>query len=647
MRLSSAGAAGLVALLGCADNARLLDGGVRLPDLAPKGHADVVDVTDVPAPQDATTPRDAPREDLPGDLPLPLGATVIDGGVRFRVWAPGASSARVTGSIPETPLRREADGVFEGTVAAAREGDTYRYAFTRGDAGFTRIDPRARRLSADGAVITGPSAYPWRTRDFRPPALREAVLYELHVGSFDRAPGAPHGTFGDVTARLDALADLGVNALALMPVNEFGNGARWGYNPQHWHAPNRAYGAPDDLRRLVDEAHARGIAVTLDVVYNHYDGWRDAPLRCFDGDCNDGSAGLYFFRDAAYRSTPWGPRPDFARAPVRDYLLDGVALWLNDYRVDGFRWDSVSNVRGVDGMGTVPGGRELLVRGNALTRALRPGALCIAEDLKGLDAITRPARDGGFDFDTQWDGFVYVLGEVLGPASDDTRDLARVVEALTGRYNNDPFQRVIGTENHDTVGNGGARLPQRVDPGDPGSFAARKRSMLGAALALTAPGVPMLFMGQEHLEAGTFAPTPAPLDWSRAQGHARVRAFYRALIRLRRNLDGGSGGLLGANVRVLHQHAANKVVAYHRWDRGGDDVVVIANLRNRRYARYDVGLPAGGAWRVLLDSDDPRWSTDFQGPAVTSVQAAARAYDGQPFAGSITLGPWSVVVLGR
>lgn len=635
----------LVALLaGCADNAPLLDAGVRLPD-APIAPDDVQHV----APQDVpTTPTDTPPADIPvlDDAP-PLGATPVDGGVWFRVWAPGASSARVTGDFPEATLRRGDDGVFDGVAPGARVGSGYRYAFTRGARAFTRVDPRARALREDLGVVTGEGGYRWRTGSFTPPPRREAVLYELHVGSFAPAPGAPHGTFDDVTARLDALADLGVNVLQLMPVNDFGSGTHWGYGPQHWHAPNRAYGGPDALRRLVDEAHARGIAVLFDVVYNHYTGWSEAPLRCFDGDCDDGGAGLYFFRDPAWRDTPWGPRPDFARPAVRDYLLDGISLWLRDYRVDGFRWDSVSNVRAVDGMGTVPGGRDLLVRGNAITRALRPNALCIAEDLKGWDAITRPARDGGFDFDAQWDGFVYVATEVLAPANDDGRDMNRVRELVTGRYNGDPFQRIIGTENHDTVGNGGARLPQRVDPRDPGSWAARKRSMLGAALMFTVPGVPMLFMGQEHLEAGTFAPTPAPIDWSREAAHARVRDYYRALIRLRRNLDGASPGLLGAGEQVIHLHAANKVIAFRRWDRGGDDVVVIANLRNRRYARYDFGLPAGGDWRVLLDSDAPRWSTDFTGPAQTTVTAAPRPYDNQQHTGSVALGPWSVVVLAR
>lgn len=627
----------VLALSACADNAALLDAGLALADARGSG--------------EETAPKrvDASVEDRldPIDVFAALGVTSLDGAARFRVWAPGASAARVIGDFPEATLHRGDDGVFDGTAPGARPGHAYRYVFTRGEGSVTRIDPRARMLRGSAGVVTAPESYPWRATGFRPPPLREVVLYELHIGSFARAQGASHGTFDDLTARLDGLQSLGVNALQLMPVHDFGGGSRWGYNPQHWHAPNRAYGDPDALRRLVDEAHARGIAVILDLVYNHYDGWREAPLRCLDGDCDDGGAGLYFFREPAYRSTPWGPRPDFARAQVRDYLLDGISLWLTDYRVDGFRWDSVSNVRAVDGMGTVPGGRELIVRGNALTRSLRPGALCIAEDLKGWDMITRPARDGGFDFDTQWDGFVYDVVELVAPASDDGRDMSRARELVMGRYNGDPFQRVIASENHDTVGNGGLRLPERIDARDPGSFAARKRSMLAAALTLTVPGVPMLFMGQEHLEVGTFAPTPAPLDWSRESAHARVRAFYRALIRLRRNLDGDSAGLLGGGAQVIHQHAGNKVLAFRRWDRGGDDIVVIVNLRNRRYTRYEVGLPAAGTWRVLLDSDEPRWSSDFAGPPQQTISAAARPYDNQPNVGGVALGPWSVVVLAR
>jgi 1,4-alpha-glucan branching enzyme len=628
-------------LLACASDAsRLLDA----------SRADLPFEKDTPAPKDA--PADALADAAAIDGPAPdaaprLGATPEAEGVTFRVWAPAASAATVAGDFGERAMTRADGGVFEARVAEAAPGQRYRFVLRSGDQTLTRTDPRAWALREGDAVVPPRERYPWRTIAFTPPRLREAVLYELHIGSFSVAPGQPAGSYASVEQRLDGLAELGVNVIQLMPVSEFGRATSWGYDPRLWSAANAAYGPPEALQRLIDEAHARGIAVLLDLVYNHYTGSRTAPLHCFDGDCPTGTSGVYFFRDAPYRSTPWGPRPDFARREVADCIVDSVGHWLDAYRVDGFRWDSVSNVRALDGVGTVPGGRDLMLRAHALTRAHRPNAIVIAEDLKGEAAITRPASGGGFGFDAQWDGFVYQMAEVLAGASDDARNMDVLRGAITGRYNNDPFQRIIGTENHDTVGNGGARFPQRVDAADPGSFAARKRSMLAAALAFTAPGVPMLFMGQEHLEAGTFASTPAPIDWSREEGHARVRQFYRALVRLRRNLDGASPGLLGAHVEVTHLSAANKVVAFRRWDRGGDDVVIVANLRNRGYAQYNVGLPAGGAWRVRLDSDDPRWSTDFRGAARATVDAAARPYDNQPFTGTIALGPWSVVVLSR
>ncbi len=629
----------------CSDSSKLLDASSELAPLDEDVTTLDAPIVDTPAPDAALV--DAPiATDATADVTIDR-ADAASAGITFRTWAPAASEATLQGDFGERAMTSDGRGAFTVTVPEARAGMRYRFILRNGDRTLTRVDARARQLRDGDSVVVDPSAYAWRTATFTPPRLREAVIYELHIGSFAIDAGARNGTFASLTARLDGLADLGVNVIELMPVNEFASGTSWGYGPRHWFATNSAYGTPDEFRTLVDEAHARGMAVVLDAVFNHYTGNTSAPLYCYDGDCPTGTFGPYFFRDPMYRSTPWGPRPDFANAEVSGAILDSVSRWLTEYRVDGFRWDSVSNIRGIDGVGTVPGGRELLLRANDLTRALRPSALVIAEDLKGYDAITRPASSGGFGFDTQWDGFVYDVPRIIAGASDDARDMSVIRDAVVARADNDGFRRVIGTENHDTVGNGGLRLPQRVDGADPGSFAARKRSMLAAALALTVPGVPMLFMGQEHLEVGTFAPTPAPIDWSRDEAHARVRAFYRELIRLRRNLGSRTAGLLGSRVEVTHLSATNKVIAYRRWDRGGDDVVVIANLRNRAYARYDIGLPAGGTWRVRVDSDDPRWSTDFRGPAPASLDAAARPYDNQPFTGSVVLGPWSVVVLSR
>jgi 1,4-alpha-glucan branching enzyme len=476
------------------------------------------------------------------------------------------------------------------------------------------------------------------------------VLYELHIGSFNSPGGTGKGTFLSAIDKLDELAELGVNAIELMPVNLFGTSHGWGYNPQEYFAPHAAFGTPDDLRRLVDAAHERGIAVLLDVVFNHYTGWDKAPLRCFDAPCTGGSYGAYFFEDAAYKTTPWGPRPNFDKAEVSDFFTDNVFSWVSEYRVDGFRWDSVSNVRAVDGQGTMPGGRALIKRANQATRQALGPALLIAEDLKGSADVTKAESAGGLGFDAQWEGaFFYPLANVLLAQADNARNLGEVEQALLSTYNADPFQRLLFTENHDTVGNGSARLPSRIDAADPASLAARKRSMLAAGLLFTTPGVPMLFQGQEMLERGTFADTPEPLDWSKKDTYAQVRAFYKDAIRLRRNLGGGTSGLAAPGITITHKNdqGGNKVVIFRRGKGTDDDVMVVANFTAKRYTRYDLGLPSAGPWRTRLDSDDPKYGTDFAGGGNAHVGTTSASRDGLPFTGGIALGPYSIVVLSK
>jgi 1,4-alpha-glucan branching enzyme len=324
-------------------------------------------------------------------------------------------------------------------------------------------------------------------------------------------------------------------------------------------------------------------------------------------------------------------------------LLDATAMWLDEFHGDGFRWDSTSNIRALDGQGSTPGGRELLVAQNELAHAR--GATSTAEDLKGSAELTRPVARGGFGFDAQWDGFGYDVARVLEVPRDDARDLGVVVRALTGSYDGDPFARVLFTETHDTAGNGGARLPSRVDPASPESFAARRRSMLGAALLLTTPGVPMLFMGQEGLATGTFTDPPAPVAAPTPVG-LLVRAFYKDLVALRRNTGGKSGSLAEPGVEILHRNDAAKVLVFRRHGPSGEDVLVALNLRSRAYTRYDVGVAAGGAYRVRLTSDRRAYGADADA-SVAPVEALAQPYEGRPFTLPLALGAYGVVVLSR
>jgi 1,4-alpha-glucan branching enzyme len=556
-------------------------------------------------------------------------------------------AASVVGTFPggTATMAAAGDGTFSTVVAGAKAGDTFHYGLTAVGGPLVRLDPWCRERVGSECRIVDPTAYAWHSGAFQRPAREQTVVYELHVGSFAVAAGAAQGTFASLQASLASLADLGPNVIELMPVEAFGGKSNgWGYNPQLYLAPNPGYGAADDFRALVDAAHQQSIGVWLDVVFNHYDGWSQAPLHCFDGDCPSGAAGIYFFPPGAWATTPWGPRPDYTDPEVAGLITGSVSAWITEAHVDGFRWDSVSNIRGNDGQGTAPGGRDLLVQGNAIIHAL--GATSVAEDLKGYAAITQPATAGGFGFDAQWDGFGYAVDGVLTMTSDDARDLGAIQGALQGSYAGDPFARLIFVEDHDTVGNGGAHLPSLIDSANPESFAARKRSMLGGVLLLTAPGVPMLFQGQDLLATGTFANPPAPLAPPDAAGVA-MRAFYRDMIRLRRNLDGGSGSLADPSVEILHRNDTAKVIAYRRYGPANEEVVVIANLRNKAYAAYDIGVPSAGAWKVRLDTDWTKYGADFAGGETGALQTTPMPYSGFPYKLTTALGAYSAVVLTR
>jgi 1,4-alpha-glucan branching enzyme len=207
---------------------------------------------------------------------------------------------------------------------------------------------------------------------------------------------------------------------------------------------------------------------------------------------------------------------------------------------------------------------------------------------------------------------------------------------------------VIYTESHDEVANGKARIPEMIYPGHADSYWSKKRSTLGAALVMTAPGIPMLFQGQELLEDGWFRDDD-PVDWSKTTRFGGILQLYRDLIALRRNLGGTTRGLRGEHVNVFHVNDTDKVIAFHRWASGGpgDDVVVILNFSARAFTQYDLGLPRGGTWRVRFNSDWTGYDAGFGGTASNDLTASAGARDGLGYHGSVGVGPYSAVILSQ
>ncbi|HRX78345.1 MAG TPA: alpha-amylase family glycosyl hydrolase [Pirellulaceae bacterium] len=585
-----------------------------------------------------------------------MGSILQSDGVAFRVWAPHADRVSVIGDFNDWsadvhPLEAEEHGYWYAFVDGAKEGDEYKFHICNGDREFDRIDPYARAVTTSvGNAIVHNNEFDWGDDDFELPAHNELVIYEMHVGTFARKDDDRPGVFDDAIQRFDYLKRLGVNVLQIMPVAEFAGDWSWGYNPAHIFAVEQAYGGPRALKEFIKAAHAAGFGVVMDVVYNHF-GPSDLDLWQFDGWSENEGGGIYFYNDWR-ANTPWGAtRPDYGRGEVRQFIHDNAMMWVDEYRCDGLRYDMTAYIRKVDGIGDsdIAEGWGLMQWINRDILAKYPNKLLIAEDLQGEEYLTRATDDHGAGFATQWDAqFVHPVRKVVQTIDDPDRNMWELANALTHRYNQDAFQRVVYSESHDEVANGKSRVPQEINPDNPDSGWSQQRSVLAAALALTAPGIPMLFQGQEFVEDGWFDDGD-PLDWQRAEQFAGITRLYSDLIRLRLNRDDNSRGLTGQYINVHHVNDGDKVIAFHRWCESGegDDVVVVVNMADRPWDHYEIGFPHAGTWQLRLNSDWDGYSDDFADHPTPSVTAEPIGRDGYPASASLSFGAYSILVFSQ
>ena len=582
----------------------------------------------------------------------------VPAGTTFRVWAPNATAVRVAGTfnnwnMTSHPLVSEGNGYWSTDVNFVYAGTQYRYVITGPAGTIWKNDARANQLtnSTGNSIVVNHDAYAWQTANFQIPSWNKLVVYELHIGTFGQTPdGVLPANFDEARLKLDHLADLGVNAVQVMPIWEFPQNVSWGYNGAHPYAVESAYGTPTDLKEFVDAAHARGIAVFSDLVFNHI-GPNDVDLWQYDGWSQNAGGGIFFFQDSR-ANTPWGnTRPDYGRGEVRSYIRDNVLYWLEEYRLDGHRMDGTKYIRKVDQAGPdIPEGWSLLQWINDSVNQQFPAKISICEDLDNNAWLTKTTGAGGAGFDSQWDAQFYwpVRGNLITP-NDVDRDMFAIKNAILANYNADAFQRVIYTESHDEVANGQSRMPEAIWPGNAASWFSKKRSTLGAAVVMTAPGIPMLFQGQEFLEDGWFADTD-PVDWTKSTTFAGIKALYKDLIALRKNNAGLTNGLSGQSTNVFHVNNSWKMLGFHRWMNGGekDDVVVVMNFSSTPRTGYRVGFPRAGRWKVRFNSDWSGYDASFANTGTYDLDAtAATPWDGMPASGVFDIGPYTCVIFSQ
>jgi malto-oligosyltrehalose trehalohydrolase len=446
---------------------------------------------------------------------MPFGAELRESGVAFRLWAPALREAVLcVGEGAATGTHRVAmeprdDGWFEAFVPAARAGTRYRYDVGNG----LRVPDPASRFQPDdchgSSEVVDPRAYAWRADGWRGRPWHEAVVYELHVGTF-----TPHGTFRSAIERLDDLVALGVTALEIMPVADFPGRWNWGYDGVLFYAPDSSYGRPEDFKALVDAAHERGLMVLLDVVYNHF-GPDGKYLHAYAPD---------FFTER--HRTPWGAAVNYdGDGPgqqsrwVREFVIHNALYWLEEYRLDGLRLDAVHAIADDSRPDVID---ELVARVAAGPGAERHVHVVLENDRNEArylrDEPGRAARCAA-----QWnDDFhhachVLATGETAGYyvayADDPLGHLGRCLTegfAYQGEvfpYSGEPRGRptrgvpltaFLGfLQNHDQVGN--RAFGDRI-----GAVADRRRLALVTAIHLLAPSPPLLWMGEEWLAGAPF-----------------------------------------------------------------------------------------------------------------------------------------------
>lgn len=446
---------------------------------------------------------------IPGDsgFTLDIGATALpDGSTRFRVWGPLTQRVDVimpgSGRAPVT-LSPEGGGYFSGTVSGIGDGDHYRYLL---DTALERPDP-ASRYQPEGvhgpSQVVDPNRYQWNDKRWRGISLEQFFIYELHVGVF-----TPQGTFEGVISRLDYLVELGITAVELMPVAQFPGEQNWGYDGTYPFAPQNSYGGPDGLKRLVDACHSRGLAVILDVVYNHL-GPEGNYLHGF---------GPYF--TDRYR-TPWGDAVNFDGPDsdaVRHYFISNALYWITEYHMDALRLDAIHGIFDFSALHILQELAEAVHRQGAL---LGRRVNVIAESDLNDARVINPLESGGYGLDAQWnDDFHHALHALLTGEADgyyqDFGSLSHLAKAFregfvySGQYSayrkrrhgnllvDIPTKRlVVFSQNHDQVGN-------RILGERPGVHLTVRQLKLAAATVLLSPYLPLLFMGEEYSESSPF-----------------------------------------------------------------------------------------------------------------------------------------------
>ena len=597
---------------------------------------------------------------------FPIGAELVGDGVSFRVWAPDRRRVDVVLQDGDHPLAAEADGYFSGVVKGVVAGDEYHFRLDGGETLYPDPGSRAQPRRPKGAsAVVDPRAFAWTDGAWRGLTIAGQVIMEVHIGTF-----TPEGTWAAAIDKLPLLKEVGITVVNMMPVNEFPGRFGWGYDGVDLFAPTHLYGRPDDLRRFVDRAHALGLGVILDVVYNHF-----GP----DGNFMTAFGADYFTQKHA---TDWGEALNYDghnAHGMRDLVIANAAYWIEEYHFDGLRLDATQNIYD----SAAPRDHVITLLAQAARKAAGERSIIIvAENEPQNTDLIRSIEAGGFGLDGVWNDDMHHAALVAATGRNEAyyrdyrgtpqeliaaakygylfqgqiyglRGESRGVPALDMK----PAAFVTFIENHDQIANSarGLRLNRLVGP-------ARLRALTTYALLM--PGTPMLFQGQEFWASAPFAffadhhpdlaklvrkgrheslaifasladetgqaqlPDPesaetfhaSRLDWDERTRNAPILGFHRDLLAMRAGTPAFS-----ANHRPAVDGSVIDAEAFalRFFDDGGDDRLLLVNLGRDLHlhsvAEPLMAPPRGRDWRVVFSSEDPAYGGTGTPPIVTAA----------------------------
>lgn len=523
--------------------------------------------------------------------------------IEFKLLAPYNKEAKLIGSFSnweEIVMEKDNEGFFRTKVEL--EDGEYQYKFrVRSKSWFFEpdewvdvVDPYATDIDdptqngvirvKDGNKIV--DTYVWQNDDKPLPADEELVIYELHVGDFSGGEDDPHarGKYQHVIEKLDYLCELGINAIELMPVKEYPGDHSWGYNPRYFFATESSYGSTSELKRLIDECHGKGIRVIMDGIYNHSES--SCPLTQIDHD-------YWYYHSPKDPDNNWGPEFNYEHYdenlqtyPARKFSGDAICFWIEEYHIDGIRYDAARQISNYDFM-------HWVVQEAKQAAGAKP-FYNVAEHIPDDPSITN--LDGPMD--GCWhDSFYHSIAEQIPSGNIDLERLKEVLDCKRQGFlgatnvvnylsNHDQDRVMVELGNHNIL-----------------DEAAFKRAKLEVVLLMTAVGIPMIWMGDEFGEYKPKTIESAKIDWSLLGNDLNRGLFehYKSLIALRKN----NQALYTANIDFFHENHESKVLAYARWNDEGSRVVVVANLSDNYLAGYQVPhFPANGTWHEWTGNYD-------------------------------------------